>query len=49
MSKLILEQQTYRILGACFEVYQEKGCGAAQVFPFRLFRVFRVFRGCGCL
>lgn len=25
--KLIHEQETYRILGACFEVYKEKGCG----------------------
>jgi GxxExxY protein len=27
MSKLILEKETYDILGACFEVYREKGCG----------------------
>jgi len=27
MSKLILERETYEILGACFEVYKEKGCG----------------------
>jgi hypothetical protein len=27
MSKLILERETYEILGACFEVYREKGCG----------------------
>lgn len=27
MSKLIYEEETYRILGACFEVYREKGCG----------------------
>lgn len=25
--KLIHEEETYRILGACFEVYKEKGCG----------------------
>ncbi len=25
--KLILENETYRIRGACFEVYTEKGCG----------------------
>jgi hypothetical protein len=24
---LILEAETYEILGACFEVYREKGCG----------------------
>ncbi len=24
---LIYEEETYRILGACFEVYKEKGCG----------------------
>ena len=27
MNKLIHEEETYRILGACFEVYKEKGCG----------------------
>lgn len=27
MSKLIHEQETYQVLGACFEVYREKGCG----------------------
>lgn len=27
MKKLILEKETYAILGACFEVYKEKGCG----------------------
>jgi len=27
MSKLICEEETYEILGACFEVYKEKGCG----------------------
>ena len=27
MNTLIHEQETYAILGACFEVYREKGCG----------------------
>jgi GxxExxY protein len=27
MGNLILEDETYAILGACFEVYKEKGCG----------------------
>ena len=26
-TELIHEQETYRIRGACFEVYREKGCG----------------------
>ena len=30
MSKLILEHETRRILGACFEVYKEKGCGFVE-------------------
>jgi GxxExxY protein len=30
MSKLILEQETHRILGGCFEVYKEKGCGFVE-------------------
>jgi GxxExxY protein len=27
MKKLIHEDETYKIIGACFEVYKEKGCG----------------------
>jgi GxxExxY protein len=27
MSELLFEEETYRIRGACFEVYKEKGCG----------------------
>ncbi len=27
MTTLINEKETYAILGACFEVYKEKGCG----------------------
>lgn len=27
MNKLIHKEETYKILGACFEVYKEKGCG----------------------
>jgi GxxExxY protein len=27
MMELIHQDETYRILGACFEVYKEKGCG----------------------
>ena len=27
MSKLIQANETYEIIGACFEVYREKGCG----------------------
>jgi len=30
MSRLILEQETHQILGACFEVYREKGCGFVE-------------------
>jgi GxxExxY protein len=27
MSKLLYEKETYSILGACFEVYKQMGCG----------------------
>ncbi len=27
MALLVYEQESYRILGACFEVYKDKGCG----------------------
>ena len=30
MGKLILEAETRQILGACFEVYKEKGCGLVE-------------------
>ena len=32
MSKLMREKETYEILGACFEVYKEKGCGFLEAF-----------------
>jgi len=30
MRRLLFEQETHRILGACFEVYKEKGCGFVE-------------------
>jgi len=27
MSDLVYKEESYRIMGACFEVYKEKGCG----------------------
>ncbi len=27
MNELIYREESYRIMGACFEVYKEKGCG----------------------
>jgi GxxExxY protein len=27
---LLYEQESYRVLGACFEVYKEKGCGFVE-------------------
>lgn len=27
MSEIIYREESYRIMGACFEVYREKGCG----------------------
>jgi GxxExxY protein len=27
MSNIVYKEESYAILGACFEVYQEKGCG----------------------
>jgi GxxExxY protein len=27
MAKIILKDESYAIMGACFEVYREKGCG----------------------
>ena len=26
-TNLLYEQESYQIIGACFEVYREKGCG----------------------
>ena len=27
MEKVVFKEESYRIMGACFEVYKEKGCG----------------------
>lgn len=27
MTEIVLKDESYRIMGACFEVYNEKGCG----------------------
>lgn len=27
MTEIIYREESYRIIGACFEVYKEKGCG----------------------
>ena len=52
---LIYPNESYQIIGACFEVYREKGCGflepvyqecLANEFVIPPFRVFRVFRSC---
>jgi GxxExxY protein len=39
MSKLVHAAETYEILGACFEVYREKGCGFLEA----------VFQECLCM
>ena len=30
MSEFLYKEETYRIIGACFEVYNEKGCGLLE-------------------
>ena len=30
MSELLLKDECYQIMGACFEVYKEKGCGFVE-------------------
>jgi len=30
MAELLLKDESYRIMGACFEVYKEKGCGFVE-------------------
>lgn len=30
MNELILKEECYRVKGACFEVYKEKGCGLLE-------------------
>lgn len=27
MNEIVLKEECYRVMGACFEVYREKGCG----------------------
>jgi hypothetical protein len=36
MADIIYREESFRILGACFAVYKEKGCGFLEaVFPPR--------------
>lgn len=43
MEDLILKDECYRIMGACFEVYKEKGCGFLEaVFQECLEMEFRL-------
>jgi GxxExxY protein len=30
MSEILFKDESYRIMGACFEVYKEKGCGFVE-------------------
>ena len=30
MAEILLKEESYRIVGACFEVYNEKGCGFVE-------------------
>lgn len=31
MSELVYKEESYKIIGACFEVYKQKGCGFTEV------------------
>ena len=31
MSNIIYKDESYKIIGACFEVYKQKGCGFSEV------------------
>jgi len=43
---IIYRDESYKIIGACFEVYKEKGCGFLEaVYQECLVTLFRVFRG----
>jgi GxxExxY protein len=30
MAEILLKEESYRIMGACFEVYKEMGCGFVE-------------------
>ena len=45
MTKLIQEKETYEILGACFEVYREKGCGFLEAVYQECLAIEFVLRG----
>lgn len=32
--ELILKDECYQVMGACFEVYKDKGCGFLEAVPF---------------
>lgn len=45
MSELIYERETYEILGACFEVYREKGCGFLEAVYQECLEIELALRG----
>jgi len=45
MSKLMLEKETYEILGACFEAYKEKGCGFLEAVYHECLEIEFALRG----
>lgn len=45
MSKLILEDESYAILGACFEVYNELGCGFLEAVYHECLEIEMTTRG----
>jgi GxxExxY protein len=42
---LIYERETYAILGACFEVYKDKGCGFLEAVYQECLRIELLHRG----
>jgi hypothetical protein len=49
MAKITYKKESYAVMGACFEVYNEKGCGFLEsLFPVFLLicsRLFALFAG----
>ena len=45
MTQLIHERETYEILGACFEVYKEKGCGFLEAVYQECLEIELTLRG----
>ena len=49
MAEIVFKEESYRIMGACFEVYKEKGCGFLEAVYQECLEIEFEMRGVLCV